>query len=418
MSPMFPSSSMTAPSPTQPPGPFPLATTPPAQQPLITGMQSQQNPIAQPQEITLPRPENKISLRSGDISIKRLNNHWQLWVGQRMLRDFGDREMDARDAFRVYQDIRPTEWVTIGSGKPYAEYGLFNGRSQMAAATPNPAAPNNSLPIGTMGGDRPVVTGAGARQVLPIDLRTARLEAVRGVWCLRDDYNIHINFGLNKADGEQTLAAIRKYGFNRLGIVGNPTPAMTYLFAAADTGVAMPKGPFVQANLQLQIDNLSPVGIPVAGLGYVGEMVRFDPQKLELRKDGSDYVIVAGSEILGRYGASEWIARDALRAIQDSRFTEFCKMGSAGITFFLADGRAPTRVPFSAQGRQFDLNSLKVRKNGEHWAVTDNGRYLFDCASPEEGDTLIRVMQFYQFDQLCHIGPTTKLGVSFFARTH
>jgi hypothetical protein len=74
-------------------------------------------------------------------------------------------------------------------------------------------------------------------------------------------------------------------------------------------------------------------------------------------------------------------------------------------------------VPISAQGRPFDLNALKVRKNGERSAITENGRYLFDCASVEEGETIIRLLQFYQFDQLCHIGPSPKLGISFLAKT-
>jgi hypothetical protein len=48
--------------------------------------------------------------------------------------------------------------------------------------------------------------------------------------------------------------------------------------------------------------------------------------------------------------------------------------------------------------------------------VTENSRHLIDCASPEEGETLIRVLKSFQFDELCHLGPTPKLGVSFFAK--
>ncbi len=388
-------------------------------QPLIPGgmSQGQQNPVAQPQEISLPRPENKIPLRSSDVTLKRFNDAWQLWAGQRLLRDFGDREMDARNVLRVYQDLHPTEWVTIGTGKPIVEYGLLNGRSQLATEVSANNDPNGSLPIVPVNNNQPLATGAGSRQIIPIDLRTVRVEAVRGVWCLRDDYNIQINFGLSKGDAEQAVAVVRKYGFNRVGIVGQSTPSMTYFFATPETSTAMPKGPLALANLQYQIDNLSRVGIPVAGLGYVGEMVRFEPQKLVVRKDVGDWIIQAGSEVLGHYGPSEWIARDAARTIQEAHFTEFCKVGSAGLTFFLVDGRAPTRVPISAQGRPFDLNALKVRKNGERSAITENGRYLFDCASVEEGETIIRLLQFYQFDQLCHIGPSPKLGISFLAKT-
>jgi hypothetical protein len=388
-------------------------------QPLIPNgaPQGQANTIAQPQEISLPEPEKKISLRSGNVSVKRINNSWQLWAGQLLLRDFGDRELDARNSLRVYQDLRPTEWVIIGSGKPIVEYGLMNGRSELANEAVGVNNPQGSLPIVPVNENHPIATGAGARQIIPIDLRTVRIEAIRGVWCLRDNYNIHINFGLNKSDAVQALAAVRKYGFNRVGIVGGPTPAMTYFFAAPDLTTAMPNGPLAQANVQLQIDNLSKVGIPVAGLGYIGEMVRIDTQKLEIRKDGADWIIASGAEVLGRYGPSEWVAREAARSMQEAHFTEYCKVGSAGLTFFLVDGKAPTRVPFMAQGRQFDLNGLKVRKNAEKWSIAENGRTLFDCASAEEGNTLIRLLQYYQFDQLCHIGPNSKLGITFLAKT-
>jgi hypothetical protein len=381
-----------------------------------TGLQGQPTHIAQPQDVALPRPENKFPLNIGDLSLKRLRTGWQLWAGQRLLRDFGDNEMDGRDTLRVFRDLRPTEWVVIGAGKPIVEYGLVNGRPPLMAGMPGSAS-DNSQANAQQGGGGPAVTGAGARQITPIDLRSVRVEAVQGVWCLRDEYNIHINFGADKPDADQTIAAVRKYGFNRVGVVGNPGPVMTYLFASPEQTVSLQKGPYVMAALQYQIDHLSKVGIPVAGLGYVGEMVRIDPRAVSVRQDGSDWLVTAGGEVLGRFGPAEWIARDAARTIQEAHFTEFCTAGSAGLTFFLVNGQAPTRVPYNVQGRQFDPHSLRVRVSGDHWAVTEGGRTLVDCASPEEGETLIRLIQFYQFDQLCHLGPTQRLGVSFLART-
>jgi hypothetical protein len=82
--------------------------------------------------------------------------------------------------------------------------------------------------------------------------------------------------------------------------------------------------------LQAQIDGLTRVGIPVGGVGFVGEMIKIDPRKLDVRKDGAEWVIASGTEVIGRYGQTEWAARDAARTIQDSRFTEYCKVGSSG----------------------------------------------------------------------------------------
>jgi hypothetical protein len=378
-------------------------------------------PIAQALEVRLPQPENKLAINPADVTLKRVVGGWQLWAGHKVLRDFGDREADARDALRVYRDLRPTEWVTIGGPKPVVEYGLVNGRAPGAVAAviaEDPQNPGGGAvgAVGMSAGGR-VIRGEGAKVVVPIDLRTVRVEAVRGVWCLRDDHNIHFNFGTVKADAEQALAVVQRYGFNRIGLVGGAAaPAMTYFFVGQDDPQKYDRGPFAKAALQGQIDDLKRVGIPVPGVGFVGEMVRIDPRKLEVRKDGAEWVVVSGTEILGRYGPGEWAARDAARTLADARFTEFCKVGSAGLTFFLADGKAPRRVPFGVQGRRFDPASLKVRQLGQRWSVTENNRHLFDCASAEEGETLVRVVQHFGFDQLCHLGPTPKLGVSFLAK--
>ena len=256
-----------------------------------------------------------------------------------------------------------------------------------------------------------------AKTVVPIDLKTVRVEAIRGVWCLRDDANLLFNFGPNKADADQALAVIMRYGFNRVGVIGSPTPVMNYLFASTGPAPDNAAGPLAQVALQGQIDALTRVGIPVGGVGYVGEKFRFDPRKLDVRKDGSEWQIVSGTEVIGRFGPSEFAARDALRAIQDARFNEFCMLGSAGVSFFLVDGKAPTRVPYHVQGRRFDPNALKVAKHrrevGDH---REQHATCSSCASAEEGETLIRVLKHYQFDQLCHLGPTARVGISFFAK--
>lgn len=372
--------------------------------------------IAQPQEVPFPSPENKISIKAADLSLKRVAGTWQLWAGQQMLRNFGERELDARDALRVFQDLRPTEWVTIGHPRPVVEYALVNGRPAMTATLPGSEEKQSSLNTASLDtSNRPIASGAGARQIIPIDLRTVRVEAIRGTWCLRDDAAIHCNFGPNKADADQALAAVLRYGFNRVGIVGSPTPVMTYFFVGPDTGPVQ-KDALTALSLQAQIDSLTRVGIPVPGVGYVGEMIRVDPKKLEIRREGSNWVIALGNDILGNFGPSEWAARDALRTIEQARFTEFCKLGSAGLTFFLVDGKAPRKVPFSTQGRRFDLESLKVQRYGDRWAITENGRHLLDCANADEGEVLIRVLKAFQFDQFCHIGPSSKLGISFFAK--
>ena len=351
----------------------------------------------------MPHPEQKMPLSALDVRATRVLGGWQVWAGQKVLRDLGDNEMNARDMVSVFRDLRPTEWVAIGGPKPVVEYGLTNGRPPLSAvptdAKADPNAYGNRNP-GSFNG--PVVTGAGAKVIQPIDLQTARLEPIRGVWCIRDDYNILFNFGTDKASAEQTIAVIHKYGFNRIGVVGAPEqPAMRYLFASL---APTPKQLSGQLILNAQINALTRTGIPVPGVGYTGEMVKIDPQKVEARKSGPEWVVASGSEILGHFGPTQWSALDAARTIRDTGFTEFCKLGGAsGITFFLQNGKAPTRAPFTAQQRSFDGISLKVQQINGKWAVTEGSRFLFGVSGPREGETVVRVLRAYGFDQIAHL---------------
>jgi len=344
-----------------------------------------------PVETPLPYPEAKYPFDAGAVTLKRAAGSWQVWAGPRVLKDLGDDETGAKDVVRVLRELRPTEWAGIGTPRPVVEYGLVNGR--------------------------PPVTAGFPRAVVPIDLRTVRVEPLKGVWCLRDDGSILFNFGLRKADADQALAVVRRYGFNRVGAVGGnvAAPALTYFYVALEADGARPAGanPLLVA---AQEHRLARTGIPVPGIGYVGEMVRIDPRKADVRRDGSEWVVAAGAEVLARFGPDNWAARDALRVVQDGRFTEFCRVGAGGLTFFLVDGKAPTRVPLAVQGRRFDPDALKVHAVGPKWAVTEAGRHLFDVGDAAEGEAVVRLLRHYHFDQLCHVGPSPRTGLVFLAR--
>src|SRR5205823_6177525 len=143
---------------------------------------------------------------------------------------------------------------------------------------------------------------------------------------------------------------------------------------------------------------LTRTGVPVPGLGFVGERIVIDARQVEVRKERADYVLAHGPDVLAKFGANEWAAQDALRVVKDARFTEFCRVGE--LTFFLAGGKAPTRVPFSAQGARFTPAALKVQPADGRWGVYDTGRLIVPAASKEEGEQMVRVIQAYQFDQV------------------
>jgi hypothetical protein len=359
---------------------------PPATQP---GLPEGTNPLT-PRDVPLPFPEEKLPLDGSRVTMKRDAGSWQVWNGPRLFRDLGASENDAKDLVRSLHAMHATEWVTIGgAARPVVEYGLVNGLPSVVAGFP--------------------------KNVLHIDLQKVRVEAVKGVWCLRDDDHIHFNFGLRRQDADQTLAVIRKYGFNRVGQIGYPSTVMSYLFVAVG-GDAVGKPTLGGLNAAVQEANMAQTGILVPGLGYVGEMVKFDSRKVEVRREKADWVVACGPDVFARFGPNEWLARDAARIIQDCRFTEFCRAsGSGGLTFFLVNGKAPTRVPFAMQGPRFSPNELKVAQVGDRFMVAMQGKPLFDVGGAADGEALIKLLKHFGFDQVCQLG-TGKASLMFLAK--
>ncbi|MBX9585490.1 MAG: hypothetical protein K2X87_34725 [Gemmataceae bacterium] len=379
-----------------PPKSLPPAQTAPARLPPNLLDPAQRPGVATPgspaADVPLPYPEDKVYLDSGAVTVTRADGVWRVGSPGRVILATAD-EHAARAAARVLRDLRPTEWVRVGSPKPVVEYGLRGGKPVKVAGFP--------------------------RHVVPLDLATARVEQVRGVWVVRDAANIVFNCGPHKADAEQALAVARKYGFNRVGMVGASAavPALTYFFVGPD-GDEQPRPAANPLAVASQEQALARTGVPLpgAGAGYVGEMVRIDPRKVEARRDGAEWVLAHGPDVLARFGPAEWGARDAARTVQDGRFTEFGTVGP--VTFFLVGGRAPVRVSLSHLSRTFDPNLLAAREAGGRWVVVEPARsgqdkVLWEVATAAEAETLIRLVRHYRFDQVCRAGGG---GLTFLAR--
>jgi hypothetical protein len=383
------------PVPPQPPqAPGVPRSLPPSIQPTPAQQPTEpQGPFPQPNpSVTLPHREDLRKIDHVTVTVRRQNDSWQLWAGRSLMRDFGQNRAAAEEALRAVRELRPTEWATIGAARPVVDYALTNG--EPAKWPPHP------------------------RWSVPVDLMTVRAGGVRGAWVVQDDNNILLNFGTDKAGAEQAAAVARRYGFNRVGMVGFPTPAMAY-FYAAPVLAQQNQGPDPTASLAraAQEDQLTRTGVAVPGVGFVGERLVIDPRKVEVRKDRGEFVLAHGPDVLANFGHSEWAARDALKVVKDCRFTEFCTVGP-GATFFLVNGAAPTRVPFSVQGTTFDPQQLKARPVSGRWGVFEaGGRMIFPAATKEEAEQLIRVVQAYQFDQLCRVGLSPRASLKFLART-
>jgi hypothetical protein len=343
-----------------------------------------------------PLEENLIPFDPTQVTIKKNVNRWQLWAGTQMLKELGPNEADAREALRVVRELRLTHYGRVGTPHPIMEYWLCPGQGTELRA------PN---------------TAAFPRTVLPFDVRSLKVEQVQGAWCVKDARKIVFNFGPFKADAEKAKQVCQRYGFNQIGIVGVPTPVMTYLFVGAEEspGANTPLGVAAAAAQQQQ---LARRGIEVPGIGFVGEAITIEPRRIELRKDRDGWFLAHGPELLARLGPSEWQSRDALRVAQEAGFTEFCRVGSNGFTFFLVRGGPPRNLPLGMHTQPFRADQLRAVQVGQTWVIADGGRTLFELGNnADEAAAIIAVIRQYGFDQVVRVGQSPTGGLRFLAKS-
>lgn len=363
----------------------PAVTAPPPPEQSLTAP-----PVGADPSVRLPLPEVLHPVHPDAVRPERVADGWVVRLAPGQVRGFGEDQRAANDLAITIRTMRVNQWGAIGTQRSVVEYGLLNA-----------VAP----PI------RPPVKAAA-----PLDLLTVRAESTRGVWVVRDDAAILLNFGADRPGAEQAAAVAKRYGFNRVGFIGSPTPALAYFYVDRDAkaGPAASGPNVVTATLQEQA--LTRTGVPIAGTGYVGERVVIQPRKVEVRKDRGEWVLAHGPDVFARFGQSEWTARDALKVVQDGRFTEFCRVG--GMTFFLANGAAPTRVPFNVKGTSFVPADLVVRGGEGRWVVCERaGRPLFTTGSEAEARQIVEVLTAYKFDTVCRVGLGSQAGLQFLART-
>ena len=340
--------------------------------------------------VRLPMAEAHKPIDGGRLAVvrgPRLN--WQLICNATVLRDFAQDLPTATDTCRAMRDLKATEWVTLGSPAPVLEYGLTQGRA--AVGVPRP------------------------RLWVALDDST-RVEQLRGVWVLRTETAIVANFGGDRASAEQSLAVVKRYGFNRAGVIG-PDGRSAFLYYSAIPG-AEPLAP--NRNLALAVaalgETLTRTGVRVPGTDdYVGERVVIDPRAVEVKRDGSKFDLAHGADVLARFGNDEWSARDALNAVRDGQFTEVCRV--AGATFYLANGQPPHNVGLGVRRTHFDPKGLKVRQYGDQFALVDpSGVRVASAPTRADAELLSSVVAGYEFDTVCECGGGRRGGMVYWAK--
>ncbi len=336
-------------------------------------------------------PAAPLAFDTGSLRVRRETGRWQLWAGATLLKDFGPAERDAFDALQTLRDLRVNSRGAVGG---VFEYWLADGQA--------PAAINRH------------------RLVVPFDPASLRVEQVSGQWVLRDARVILYTFGPSRTDAQQALAVCRKYGFNQLGYVGHPTPALKYLMKDPNPSLGRDEpASVVPASARMTAAEASYPRLVVPGAGDVGDRVPFDVRRLDLRREGGEWVLYAGRTPIGRFGASERQGQAALAALQQFRVTELCRVGDTGFGFFLTNGRAPQGTIVGLDAKPLRPEALAVRQVGGTWAMFEGQRVVAEVGDrAEDARHALAAIRAFRFDHVIPVGSGRLRNVNLFVRAN
>lgn len=343
---------------------------------------------AQAKPTSLPAaPEPQQKFDSSTLQLKGDRGQWQLWAGGLLLKDFGSAQADAQEALRLFRELSVDAHGTVGG---VFDYWLSHG----------------DAPFGV----------ARQRQIVNFDSTSLRTEQVNGNWVLRDSKSILYNFGRSQSDADDALAVCRRYGFNQLGFIGGATPSLKYLMR--DVARRLPDASSISATavpVRMQANEivLPPLSLP--GYGVVGEREGFDYRKLEVKRDGGEFVLMTHGKSFGRFGASEREARATANVLTEFRCTELCRIGDA--RFFLSNGRAPQGTTVGLAARTFRPESLTVRQSNGVWGVADGNRMVVEVGTRQDADRALAAIREFRFDGVCNVGQGRLGNVNLFVRS-
>lgn len=378
-------------------------------------------------EIRLPDPASAREILTTfdprQVDLQWKDNRWQLLSGGVLIKDFGRRQADGREALRLIRELNLTQRGTVGTPQPVMEYWLAGGQAPRGQAM-------------------------GLR-LSELDLANLRVEQVQEQWCLRDGPRVLFNFSTHRDEAELAHAVLRKYGFTHVGHVGHQPPAMIVFLSKPDATTITPvAAPAVLAPRTSQPGEsptqpaqrgtgpgepitrlpggLTPEALPAGrqfgalpprpDLAALAETVPFDWRQVQVRRDGKGWKLFFGSYALADFGSNEREARLAHSAINYYRFNQQCLVGRPPVfSYFLTNGQGPHGLMFGLNSVPFRPEALVVRRDGQRWVIGDASTMLLDFGEhQEEAQQTLRAIQRHRFDQLCRVGQST---MTFFVRT-
>src|SRR5690348_12066124 len=134
-----------------------------------------------------PSAEQLVTFDSLRADLKDVNGRWQLWADGVLLKDFGNHEVEGRQALRLIRELRLTHRGTLGKPRPVVEYWFADrGASQGLASD---------------------------LRVYPIDPQALRVERLQNQWCLCDSHRALLTFGSDAGAAHQALDVVRDRAF-------------------------------------------------------------------------------------------------------------------------------------------------------------------------------------------------------------
>lgn len=400
----------------------PLAPPQPVQPRLPAGTTT---PTLQPMGATAP--ERLTQFDPTSLQLHWSEGRWQVTAGGLVLKDFGRRESQAREALAILRDLGVNQHGVIGTPRPVMEYWLVDGQA----------------PRG----------GSQARRLLEFNCNELWVEQVQGQWCVRDARQCLFNFGTHPEDAHQARAVIQRYGFNRVGHVGYPVPILVYFVRTADLDTPRaltppelqagrrplhlgpdPQMPSAEVRQARQAELNQPgknqllLGVPFPPgrqlgvpepLDGVAERVPIDWRQVQIRQSGGSWQLASGLYTIARFGTSEKDAQRALAAVQFYRLTEHCLVGGpeGSFSYFLASGQAPQGRMLGLSGRHFRPEALSVHKQGEEYVLADGAFPLFRFGPrQDEARQALQAIRKYRFDHVARIGGSDGGGMVILSR--
>jgi hypothetical protein len=362
-----------------------------------------------------PVPGNLPKFDPRHVELRRVDNHWQLAAGRTVLKDFGNRESEARTVLRLIRELGLTQLGTIGEPRPIMEYWLTDGRA----------------PQGLVNGIH----------FMPIDTASLKVERVADDWFLLDRNRAYFNFGTHENEADLALAVIRHYGFARVGYVGQGPPVMnlflgsptiyhagassqedktkeTVLPGAQDARFAARSSPDPRATNLADRQKLV-LATAVLNQAPPGDRTAFDWRQVTVKHEKEEWKLMAGGHLLANFEGNERDARLALNAVQHYRFTEHYTIGRppAGLTYFLIGSQPPRSLMFGLEQTEIKVKEVVVKHDPDGWIMTDGQQLHLHFTTEADAKAAEAIFQRYKFDHILHIGPPAGHGLTFYART-